>query len=197
MTLSATGIRLRTARGYRLLSNPNKPNDRSLLPDNSTVFEESFEHAIADLMKSDNHYVWLTDPMTTDSKLLDIMAKEAGVVDWFNSDLESDKRLSISNATAIHQKSGTRSGVKDALEALGCVAVVKRSDEIPYHINIDNLVTDKVLTNELLNRLYERVKNTKSERDTFTLTVGRLLEGRVYKSSQVSIGRKIMIEAAQ
>lgn len=178
------------------MSNPNKPDDRSLLPDNSTPFEEAFEQAAADLMKSDNHYEWLTDPMATSSELLDIMAKEAGVVDWFNSDLESDKRLSIFKATVIHQLSGTRTGVKEALEALGCQATVTRSPDISYHINIENLVTDKVLTDELLNRLYERVRNTKSERDTFSLTIGRFLEGKVYKSAQVSIGRKIMIEAA-
>lgn len=179
------------------MSNPNKPHDRSLLPDNSTVFEESFEHASADLMKSENHYDWLNDPMATKPELLDIMAKEAGVVDWFNSDLDSDKRRSILNAVSIHQKSGTRGGIKTALEALGCRALVTKNIDIPYHININNLVTDKVLTDELLSRLYERVRNTKSERDTFTLTIGRLLAGNVCKSSQVSIGRKIIIEAAE
>lgn len=178
------------------MSNQNKPLDRSLLPDNRTVFEESFEHAVAQMMASDGHYQWLNDPEKTLTSLLDIMAKEVGVVDWFDSDLESDKRQSIKNAVSIHQKSGTRQGVKEALDALGCRAVVTRRADVKYHIDIDNLITDKVLTNELLDRLYQRVRSTKAERDTFTLTIGRLLFGQVVTSGQISIGRQIKIKAA-
>ena len=167
----------------------------SLLPNNRTDFERSFEEGIKALVKSEDFFEWLTDPKKTDSALLDIMAKEEGVTDWFNSDLESDKRNSIKLAPSIHRKSGTKQGVKEGLEALGCKATIEKGDQ-PYSLLIHNLVTDKVLTVELQNRLYERVRTNKSERDVFELIIGRLWLGNTYKSAQLSIGRRIRIEAA-
>lgn len=167
---------------------------RTLLTDNRTTFETSFEHALKALVSSDNFYDWLTDPQKTDANLLDIMAKEAGVLDWFNSDLDSDKRSSIEKAPSIHRKAGTHSGIKEALEALGCRASVKKGSK-PYSIHIFNLVTDKPLTVDLQNRLYKRVESNKSERDTFELVIGRLWLGVKYKSTQMSIGRLIKIQA--
>ncbi|MBD1559598.1 hypothetical protein HC752_21885 [Vibrio sp. S9_S30] len=177
------------------MSNRENFSDRTLLTDNRTPFETAFEQGIRDLVASEDFYTWLLDPLKTDERLLDAMAQEAGVSDWFASDLESDKRQSIAKAPEIHQKAGTKLGVKESLEALGCRATVSKGDK-PYHIHIYNLVTDKPLTIALQNRLYERVINVKSERDTFELVIGRLWRGYVYTSAQVSIGRRIRIEAA-
>lgn len=166
----------------------------TLLPSNRTDFERSFEEGIKNLVKSENFFDWLTDPLKTESKLLDIMAKEAGVLDWFNSDLESDKRHSIDKAPSIHQKAGTRTGIKQGLEALGCRAQISKGEKA-YSLHIYNLVTDKALTVDLQNRLYERIRNNKSERDVFELVIGRLWLGEKFKSAQVSIGRHIKIKA--
>nr|WP_253822594.1 MULTISPECIES: phage tail protein [Vibrio] len=166
-----------------------------MLNDNQTDFEFAFEQSLKKLVESEDIYLWLTDPQKTDAALLDIMAAEAGVSDWFASDLESDKRDSIEKATLIHQKAGTREGIKQALEALGCRATVSKGEK-PYSLYIHNLVTNKPLTVDLQNRLYERVINNKSERDTFELIIGRLWLGTKYRSAQLSVGRRIKIEAA-
>lgn len=178
------------------MSDRQNSDSRTLLADNRTPFETSFEHAIKNLVASSDFYDWLTDPQKTDAKLLDIMAKEAGVNDWFNSDLESDKRTSIESAPSIHRKAGTHEGIKEALEALGCRASVRRGDK-PYSIFIYNLVTDKPLTIDLQNRLYKRVETNKSERDTFELVIGRLWLGVKNQSAQISVGRRIKIEAGE
>tara|TARA_B100001059_G_scaffold236796_1_gene290503 strand:+ start:34958 stop:35482 length:525 start_codon:yes stop_codon:yes gene_type:complete len=163
---------------------------RTLLPDNRTPFEEAFEKTIARLTKNEDFLSWLTDPQKTDAKLLDIMAKEAGVGDWFASDIESDKRASIENATKIHQKSGTREGILDALRALGCQAEIASGD-LPFSLRVFNLIVDKPLTADLQARLKERVNNTKSERDTVMLELGRFWLDRFYYMPRLSKGKEL------
>lgn len=153
---------------------------RTLLPDNRTPYEQAYEQAIADLMSNEDFYSWLTDPQKTRADLLDIMAKEAGVADWFASDSESDKRDSIEKSIFIHQKSGTRQGIIEALEALGCTAQIKRGEK-PYSLEVFNLITDKPLTEDLQKRLNSRVSSVKSERDSINLELGRFWLGNVQK----------------
>ncbi|WP_237475687.1 phage tail protein [Vibrio tetraodonis] len=169
-------------------------NDESLLPDNRTSLDVTIERTLRTMLKSEDVYSWLRDPDRTREDLLDIMAREEGVQDWYDSDRDSDKRNSVKNSTRIRRKAGTLTGVKEALEALGCRAQVERSGK--YALYIYNLITDKPLTPDLQSRLYERVLNNKSERDSFELVIGRLWQGARYKSGQISIARRIKVKGA-
>ncbi|MBV7264317.1 phage tail protein I, partial [Photobacterium sp. WH24] len=106
------------------MSDQRPLDDETLLPNNRTPFERSFEEGMKDLATTEDVYSWLHDPLKTDTRLLDLMAKEAGVKDWFFDDSEQAKRQSIDLAHLIMQKAGTRTGLKDALEALGISAQV-------------------------------------------------------------------------
>lgn len=173
-----------------------KNNDfETLLTDNRTTYERAYEEGIKEVVKSDDFFNWLIDPMKTQEQLLDIMAKEACVSDWYDSDLDLDKRRSIRDSREIHKKSGTISGIKGGLAALGCRADIKRNGK--YSLHIYNLVTDKQLTIELQERLYERINNSKSLRDVFELVIGRLWLGHIYKSAQITTGRHIIIKAGK
>ncbi|MDG3089129.1 phage tail protein I [Vibrio hannami] len=167
----------------------------TLLPDYRTSYERAYEEGIKEIVKSDDFFDWLIDPMKTKTELLDILAKEAGVIDWYDSDLDIDKRRSIRDAPSIHKKKGTIKGIQEGLEALGCRATVTRNEK--YSLHIHNLVTDKQLTLDLHERLYERINSSKSLRDVFELVIGRLWLGQIYKSAQVVTGRHIMIKAAE
>ncbi len=170
------------------MSNPKR--FRSLIPDNRTPFEEAFEKTIAHLTSNEDYFSWITNPQKTHSQLLDIMAKEAGVNDWFASDLESDKRDSIEKAPTIHRKSGTRQGLLDGLEALGCKAQISKG-AMPYSLRIFNIIVNKPLTVDLQARLKERVKHTKAERDTVELELGRFWLGEHYFVNKLSKGKEL------
>ncbi len=118
------------------------------------------------------------------------MAKEAGVNDWFASDLETDKRDSIEQAPSIHRKSGTRQGLLDGLAALGCHAQIDRGEK-PYSLRIFNIIVSKPLTEGLQARLKERVKHIQSERDTIELELGRFWLGEYYFLKKLSKGKEL------
>lgn len=150
-------------------------HSKTLLNDNQTDFEFAFEQSLKKLAENEDIYEWLTDPQKTDAALLDIMAEEAGVVDWFGSDLESAKRDSIEQATFIHQKSGTREGLKQALSALGFIATVEKGAK-PYSLLIEGYIKDKPFSVDISKRVNARVNSYKSERDSvdIVLSIGRV-----------------------
>lgn len=125
-----------------------------------------------DLATTEDVYSWLHDPLKTDTRLLDLMAKEAGVKDWFFDDSELAKRQSIDLAHQIMQKAGTRTGLKDALEALGLGAIVSKGEQ-KYSLNISAEVPDGALSPELYSRINQRIQNYKSERDSVSMETVR------------------------
>jgi len=178
------------------MSNQNKPLDRSLLPDNSTPFEEAFEHATADMMASDNVYVWLNDPLTTKDGLLDLMAKEAGVQDWFSDDSETAKRQAINQAVPIHKKAGTRSGVRLALKAIGINATVIRGSK-PYTIYVEGRLESEPLTSEISRRMNARVELYKSEKDTAEIVLTRAHEAQNYRGVVLNRSKIVRVLAGE
>ena len=62
----------------------SKPIDeQTLLPDNRTSFERSFEEGFKKLVKSPDVLAAIADPCTTSKEILPIIASERGVNDWF------------------------------------------------------------------------------------------------------------------
>lgn len=143
----------------------------TLLPDNRTTFERSYEEGIKDLVKGEDVHAWITDPLKTKAELLDLMAKERGVNDWFFSDSEQTKRAITQVSYSVHQKSGTHAGIMQALDAVGYSAEIKHWKQVegalPYTVYVvawGN--SNQLVSKQQSERLIARINHVKSERDT-------------------------------
>lgn len=143
----------------------------TLLPDNRTTFERSYEEGLKALVKSDEVYSWISDPLKTKPELLDLIAKERGVNDWFFSDSEETKRAITAASYSVHQSSGTNSGILQALSAVDYSADVTHWKQVeggkPYTVYVvawgnSNQPVSKLQSDRLL----ERINHVKSLRDT-------------------------------
>lgn len=147
-------------------------------------------------MASENHHEWLHNPMTTQTSLLDIMAKEAGVQDWFADDSEQAKRQAIAQAVPIHQKAGTRAGVRQALEAIGINAEVRRGAQ-PYSLYIEGRLEDRPLTEETSRRMNARVELYKSEADTAEIVLTRAHYAQKYRGLLLQQSKIVRVQAGE
>ncbi|POC10036.1 phage tail protein, partial [Vibrio vulnificus] len=91
---------------------------------NRTTFERSYEEGSKALVKSEDVLSWLNAPQLTRADLLDLMAKELGVLDWYYVDSEQAKRDSVEQAATIQRSAGTRAGLVKALKAIGVDAEI-------------------------------------------------------------------------
>ena len=162
-----------------------KPIDEhTLLPDNRTSFERSFEEGFKKLVKSPEVLATITDPYTTSEEILPIIASERGVNDWFFSDTEDQKRAITKVSYSVHQTSGTNAGIELALEAVDYSAKIEHWTKVqgglPYTVYVTARPnTTQNVTKERAHRLIERLNHVKSERDTVDLTLAYHIEQEV------------------
>ncbi|ELH7952691.1 phage tail protein I [Vibrio fluvialis] len=155
------------------MSSDDKTLDyQTLLPTNRTPFERAFEEGIKELANTPELYSWLHDPSKTDAALLDMMAQEEGVLDWFFDDSEASKRESILKSKEIMRLSGTRGGIKSALKALGVESEVKKGN-LRYHLMVEGFLSDQPMSSEMSRRINSRINSYRSERDSVSLTMTR------------------------
>lgn len=148
----------------------------TLLPDNRTTFERSYEEGVKGLVKGEDVHEWISDPLKTKVELLDLMAAERGVSDWFFSDSETEKRAITASAYSVHQASGTNDGILKALKAVDFSAQISHWTEVengkPYSIHVHAWGDKSQTVNKARTlRLLERLNHVKSERDTVDLAV--------------------------
>lgn len=160
----------------------------TLLPDNRTTFERGYEEGIKALVQSLEVSNWINDPLKTKAELLDLMAVENGVLDWYQSDSEEAKRKSISNAFHIQQSAGTQQGLIDALEALNITTQITKGD-LPYSLCVE-AITNEQLTDDFIFRLRNRVEVYKSERDSFSLAVRYTAKNQMFVGGVIQIVHK-------
>ena len=155
----------------------SKPIDeQTLLPDNRTSFERSFEEGFKKLVKSTDVLAAIADPCTTSKEILPIIASERGVNDWFFSDTEKQKRAITKVSYSVHQTSGTNAGIELALEAVDFSAKIEHWTKVqgglPYTVYVTARAnTTQMSPKERAHRLIERLNHVKSERDTVDLTL--------------------------
>lgn len=148
----------------------------TLLPDNRTTFERSYEEGVKGLVKGEDVHEWISDPLKTKVELLDLMAKERGVNDWFFSDSEQTKRAITQVSYSVHQKSGTHAGITQALNAVDYTAQITHWKQVegglPYTVYVMAWGNSHQTVNkERADRLIERLNHVKSERDTIDLSL--------------------------
>ncbi|PMK93215.1 phage tail protein I [Vibrio lentus] len=168
----------------------SEPIDKdTLLPDNRTTFERSYEEGTKALVKSEDVLPTINDPMTTPSDLLPLMASERGVNDWFFSDTEAEKRAITAVSYSVHQTSGTNAGIIQALDAVDYTSDITHWKQVeggkPYSVYVTAAnKTERSVDRERIVRLIERLNHVKSERDSIDLT----LSFSVSQSFRVSAG---------
>ncbi|KZX63841.1 hypothetical protein A3712_20680 [Vibrio sp. HI00D65] len=161
----------------------------TLLPDNRTTFERSYEQSTKALVQSENTLATINSPTTIPQNLLPLMASERGVNDWFFSDSEAEKRAITKVSYAVHQASGTKAGIEMALDAVDYQAQIKHwkhvENGVPYtvYVTAENK-TERSVDRERAERLIERLNHVKSERDSVDLTMAY----RVSQSFRVTAG---------
>lgn len=179
------------------MSSDDKTLDyQTLLPTNRTPFERAFEEGIKKLANTPELYSWLHDPSKTDSALLDMMAQEAGVNDWFSDDSENAKRQAISQAVPIHIKAGTRYGVRLALKAIGINAMVTKGSK-PYTIYVEGRLESEPLTADFSWRMNARVELYKSEKDTAEIVLTRAHEAQNYRGVVLNRSKIVRVLAGE
>lgn len=155
----------------------SEPIDKdTLLPDNRTTFERSYEEGTKALVKSEDVLPTINDPMTTPQDLLPLMASERGVNDWFFSDSESEKRAITKVSYSVHQASGTNEGIEQALAAVDYTSEITHWKQVegglPYTVYVLAWgKSNQTVTQERAHRLIERLNHVKSERDTIELAL--------------------------
>ncbi|MFM2477367.1 phage tail protein [Celerinatantimonas sp. MCCC 1A17872] len=152
----------------------------SVQPENRTVVEEALEYAWNQLIAAlPDPYPNLKQPLETAAEFVDLIAQERGVLDYQPGDTLAQKRNTTDQAFQIHSKAGTRSGLKDALDALGFNSSVEKADE-PYAITVIADIEADSLTEALQQRLEARVTAYKSERDSVGVDVVRGSQVPIY-----------------
>lgn len=155
----------------------SEPIDKdTLLPDNRTTFERSYEEGTKALVKSEDVLLTLNDPMAVKSALLPLMASEGGVNDWFFSDSEAEKRAITKASYSVHQASGTNAGITQALKAVDYTAQITHWKQVegglPYSVHVMAWGNShQTVTKERADRLIERLNHVKSEKDTIDLSL--------------------------
>ncbi|MDN3699197.1 phage tail protein [Vibrio cortegadensis] len=168
----------------------------SVQPNNRTIIEESLEFAWDNVLSQTQcPFPSLKNPMLCPDDFVSLLAAERGVLDWQPGDTLDQQRETTDKGFEIHSKAGTRDGIKNSLDVLNFNSVVTRGS-LPYSIHIDARLLEQPLSELILDRMRNRITTYKSLRDTYSLDIGRIVQGSVSKSVQISIGKRIKIEAA-
>ncbi|HFQ4959201.1 TPA: phage tail protein I [Vibrio vulnificus] len=156
------------------MSGQNKPFV-SVQPDNRTLVEEALEFAwSAVINQTGSPYPDLKQPMLTSEEFVSLLAGERGVTDWQPDDSLASKRKTADLAFDIHRKAGTRHGIALALDAIDCDVEITpwhQMTDAPgaYHIECVAWQRNQPVDKARSDRLFRRIENTKSERDTVEL----------------------------
>ncbi|CAG9001771.1 MAG: hypothetical protein CENE_03798 [Candidatus Celerinatantimonas neptuna] len=160
----------------------------SVQPENRTTIEEALEYAWDRLIyQLSDPYPNLKQPLKTSVDFVDLIAQERGVLDYQPADMIPQKRQTTDRAFQIHAKAGTRSGLKDALDALGFDSTIGKAEQ-PYAIKVMADIEADSLTQTLQERLEARVTAYKSERDSVTMEVVRGAQIPIYSGILVETG---------
>ncbi|MEZ8095780.1 phage tail protein [Photobacterium swingsii] len=152
------------------MSEPNNPFV-SVQPENRTIIEEGLEYGWHKIISQQpNPYPNLKQPSYTPDEFVSLLAAERGVLDWQPSDTLEQRRKTAEQAFDIHRKAGTRSGITLALNALGFDAEVTRSTA-PYSIDILCWRRNSTIDKFVVDRMISRIDHTKSERDSYELSL--------------------------
>lgn len=147
----------------------------SLLPDNATPLETALERTIIKMLgeiQSPFPALWRPDeaPITQ----LPWLAEALGVTEWDASASEIEKRETLKTHWANQRQAGMGVALARAIQPLGVGVLIRPWFEVgldPYHFEIEINLSGKTLDPILLGRVEQRIVESKSERDTYSVSI--------------------------
>lgn len=162
-------------------------NYKSPYADNAAPIEKAIGNAHrAQLFKQGSLYPALLQPLNTPSQFLSAFAQERGVIDWYDSDSEAVKRATVDGSLIFLKKSGTRTAISEALDALNISVDFVKSGK-PYTLNVDGFLPDNPINQETIARVERRINNYQSERDTIELSLIRADSAPVFIGANLQV----------
>ncbi|HCH5255482.1 TPA: phage tail protein I [Vibrio parahaemolyticus] len=155
----------------------SKPSSYSLLTDNASPLERALEHTLS------KHLDQIAPPLPqlrnanqTPESALPHLAADRMVTYWKNEDSVKIKRAQVASAQVERKLSGTKEGIRIALDAIGYGSEVKsryeNPDLPPYTLDVIAWKSDSSPVNkDLINQLIFKLDDIKSTRDTVGLTL--------------------------
>lgn len=140
-----------------------------LLPPNQTPLEAAFIHAFDSLFNlHPERYQPLHDAQHT--PLLSVLANDRGVRHWDPDAAEAIKRQHVGSAWAVRALSGTRTGIRHAIESHGFTA--RFAPATPYHIHVTAVHNGMdTVTPTTLATLHSRLEEASNARDSVSLSL--------------------------
>ncbi len=108
------------------------PDDKTLLPANSTDLEYGLETVLKDSIyrkEFDQRLLWDADNIPVD--LIPWLAWGLSIDDWDDSWDEHIKREKIKNAIPVSRKKGTMKSIEEAVSSFGASSIIVESHDIP------------------------------------------------------------------
>ncbi len=155
----------------------SKPSSYTLLSNNASPLERALEHSISlHLDEIAPPFPNLRDATTTPAVALPYLAADKMLTYWKSDDSIAVKRAQVSKAQIERKYSGTKYGLREALDAIGYGCEINSRDQNPelpaFTLDIVAWKNDSSPVNpELINQLLEKIDDIKSTRDTVELSL--------------------------
>jgi len=159
--------------------------DYSVLPANSSLLEVGLDLALAKLIdRIAPPFPELMNPRKAPAEFLPYLAADRGVNEWSAAAPESEKRLTVELAWPTKRQAGTRRALENAVRGLELVPEVtawyaRTPKGAPYSFTV-RAFSDRPYSEEIDARLDQRLADSKSERDTLSVSVGLSATGTHY-----------------
>lgn len=170
----------------------NSEND--LMPPNATVMERNLALSMARMSAIPLMVRKTWNPDTCPSALLPWLAWAFSVDEWDDTWSEQAKRNVIKNARYVHQKKGTLSAIKRAVDPLGYIIETVECWQDnppgpPHSFRIVVGVTETALTESVYNQIVRLIETYKNERSYLSaMTVMAETRGDIYIGSAIMSG---------
>ena len=149
----------------------------SLLPANSSPLEKALDLGFARLLERiDPPFPDLMNPAETPLAFLPYLGADRGVSEWSAEAPEAEKRLTVELAWPTARQAGTRKALESAAKGLRLVPEIRAWYEQtppgpPYSFSV-RAFTEQPYSEAIDARLDRRLADAKSERDTWSVSVG-------------------------
>jgi len=148
----------------------------SVLPDNYSPLERALELSLNQQLANIEHpYPNLLDAFSSSMDVVPAIAAERLVPIWDVNDSDEVKRNLAGNAWQVRKLSGTREGLKLALDSLGFIGEIKpwyQTNSEPYSFEVLAWAKGNAEVNpENLTKLLAYIDDIKSERDNYQIAL--------------------------
>lgn len=158
---------------------------------NATAVQIALDAASEKICVNDFDFSVLYHPYDCPLKFLPWLAQFVKVDYWDESWPEQRKRDVVANSLIVHRYKGTPYGIKTALNSVGIKADLLEWWQLekpkPFNFEIQAYVTQNDVTQDLLDRTYNAVVNSKRASDRFVLNLIAQPSNQLYIGSSVEV----------